>query len=175
MKNRKSYQISLLILVILLIFKNPFTACTHDNLSFYKKILHDFDTSSYFVALNIKSPDYKGRAIIENNNLYQYLNKAKGLDKKEYIQFMIKTLSHHRALKLSGDDIIAWKFIKVQEVQSVMLVASRGLDNFIEYYFNGSVLNIVVTEIEQNAIISQLFYWKIPAKIGKMTGNLIIG
>jgi hypothetical protein len=37
------------------------------------------------------------------------------------------------------------------------------------------LLNYGITDIEQNAIINQLFYWEIPAKIGKLTGELIIG
>jgi hypothetical protein len=36
-------------------------------------------------------------------------------------------------------------------------------------------MNIGISEKEQNAVIDQLFYWEIPAKIDKLTGNLIIG
>ena len=173
--SRKFSRIHAVIFIIFIILKNPFTGCTNPNSSFYNKVLNDYDTSSYFIAVDIKSPFYKGRTIIENNNLYQFLHKTKGFDKEKYIYFMKRTLRHHRALKITDKDVITWKFIKVSESESVIHNADSGRDNFIANYFNGIVLNYGITDKEQNAIINQLFYWEIPAKIDKLTGNLIIG
>ena len=173
--NRKYAGFPVLIFLVLIVFKNPFTACTKVNSAFYDKVLNDFDTSSYFIALDIKSPYYKGRAIIENNNLYLFLNKTKHFDKEKYKYFMKKILTHHRTLKFEDKDLIAWKFIKVYEVESVIQVANRGSDNFVANYFNGKVLNYGLTGKEQNAVINQLFYWEIPARTDKLTGDLIIG
>ena len=147
--SQKSFRIPGLIFILVLILKNPFIACSNPNSSFYNKILNDFDTTSYFIALDIKSPYYKGRTIIENNNLYMYLHKSK--------------------------DLVRQKFIKVDVLESVIYNANKGSDNFISKYFNGTVLNFGITEKEQNAIINQLFFWDIPAKIEKLTGELIIG
>lgn len=168
--NQKSCGITGLIFMILII-----TSCKNYNSSFYNKVLNDFDTTSYFIAVDIKSPFYKGRTIIENNNLYMYLNNTKGFDKGKYINFMKRILRHHRALKITDKDIVVWKFIKVTELVSVIHVADQGRDNFVANYFNGTVLNFGITDIEQNAIINQLFYWEIPAKIDKLTRELIIG
>ena len=88
---------------------------------------------------------------------------------------MKRTLRHHRALKITDKDIIVWKFIKVTELESVIKAAYRGRDNFVANYFNGTVINYGITDIQQNAIINQLFYWEIPAKIDKLTGDLMIG
>src|SRR5664279_2133184 len=52
--SRKSYRIPGLIFILFLILKNPFISCTNPNSSFYNKILNDFDTTSYFIALDIK-------------------------------------------------------------------------------------------------------------------------
>jgi hypothetical protein len=164
-----------LIFIIFIILKNPFISCTNAHSSFYNKILNDYDTTSYFIAVDINSPFYKGRTIIENNQLYQYLHKTKGYDKEKYIYYMKSTLRHHRALKITDKDIIDWKFMKVSDLESVILIANHGRDNFIAHYFNGIVLNYGVTEEEQNAVINQLFYWDIPAKFDKVTGDLIIG
>ena len=166
----KSYGIPGLIFMIFIIM-----SCKNPNSPFYNKVLNDFDTTSYFIAVDIKSPFYKGRTIIENNNLYQYLHKTKGFYKGKYIYFLKRTLRHHRALKITDKDIVVWKFIKVTELESVMHIADRGRDNFVANYFNGTVLNSVITDVEQNAVINQLFYWGIPAKIDKLTGELIIG
>ncbi len=173
--NRNSCGIPVLILVIFIILKNPFIACTNANSPFYDKVLNDFDTTGYFIALDIKSPSYKGPALIGNNNLYLFLHNTKGLDKKRYKSFMKRILTHHRALKIEDKDFDMWKFMKVHEIESVIQIANKGSDNFVAYYFNGRVLNYGLPEEEQNAVIYQLFYWEIPAKIDKLTGNIIIG
>jgi hypothetical protein len=163
------------VFIIFLILMNPFSGCTKVNTAFYDKILNDFDTNSYFVALDIKSTSYKGRVIIENNNLYQYLSKTKGLTREKYQSFMRRILVHHKVLKIDYKDLSASNFIKVAEVASVIQIASRGVNYFVANYFNGVVLNYGITEIERNAIINQLFYWDYPSKIDTQTGNLIIG
>jgi uncharacterized protein YggU (UPF0235/DUF167 family) len=137
--------------------------------------LSDFDTTSYFIALDIKAPTYKGRAIIENKKLYLFLNKTKGLDKEKYKTFMTGLLSHRKSLKIENKDLLDSKFLKVYNVESIIRNSDKGRDSFISYYFNGKILNFVLTEKEQNAVINQLFYWEIPAKIDKLTGYLIIG
>lgn len=166
----KSYGIPALIFMIFILI-----SCKNPNSSFYNKVLNDFDTTSYFIAVDIKSTFYKGCAIIENNNLYLYLHKTKGFDKVKYTYFMKRTLRHHRALKITDQDIVDLKFIKVTELEGVIHIANSGRDNFVANYFNGTVLNSGITYIEQNAIIDQLFYWEIPVKIDKLTGELIIG
>jgi hypothetical protein len=88
---------------------------------------------------------------------------------------MKRTLRHHRALKIKDGDLVEWKFIKVPLMENVLRIAEKGTDNFVANYFNGIVMNIGISEKEQNAVIDQLFYWEIPAKIDKLTGNLIIG
>jgi hypothetical protein len=150
-------------------------SCKNPNSPFYNKVLNDFDTTSYFIAVDIKSPSYKGRTIIENNNLYLFLNKKKGIHQRRYLSFMEKTLIHHRALKIDDKDFVMWKFIKVYDSESVLRTADLGRDSFVANYFNGTVLKYGYTEKEQNAVINQLFYWEIPAKIDKLTGELIIG
>jgi nitrous oxide reductase len=154
---------------------NPFSACTKVNTAFYDKILSDFDTNSYFVALDIKSSSYKGRVIIENNNLFQYLNKTKGLTREKYQSFMRRILVHHKVLKIDNKDFFASNFIKVSEVASVTQIANHGVNYFVANYFNGVVLNYGIPENERNAIINQLFYWDYPSKIETQSGNLIIG
>ena len=173
--SRKHYGIPVLISVLFIILNNQFTACTNMNSPFYNQVLNDFYTTSYFIAVDIKSPFYKGRTIIENNNLYLFLNKTKGFHKQRYLSYMERTLTHHRSLKIDDKDFAMWKFIKVYELESVIQNTDRGRDNFVANYFNGTLMKYGFTEKEQNAVINQLFYWGIPAKIDKLTGELIIG
>jgi len=171
----KSSGIRGIIFIIFMILINPFIACTNVNSPFYNQVLNDFDTTSYFIAVDIKSPSYKGRAIIENNNLYLFLNKKRGFHNRRYLSYMERTLTHHRSLKIDDKDFAMWKFIKVYELESVIQNTDRGRDNFVANYFNGTLMKYGFTEKEQNAVINQLFYWGIPAKIDKLTGELIIG
>lgn len=171
----KSSGILGLVFIIFIILKNPFIACTNMNSPFYNKVLNDFDTTSYYIALDIKSQSYNGRIIIENNNLYLFLNKTMGFDKERYKSYMKRVLTHHKALKIEDKDFYTWKFIKVFELESVIHFADQGRDNFVAHYFNGIVLNDGISDKEQNAVINQLFYWEFPAKIDKLTGDLIIG
>jgi len=60
-------------------------------------------------------------------------------------------------------------YISCTSSNSAFYEADHGRDNFVAYYFNGKVLNWVLPEEEQNAVISQLFYWEIPVKIDKLT------
>ncbi len=169
------YKTSGIVLIVILLLGNLFTSCTNVDKPFYNKVLNDFDSTSYFISLNIKSPSYKGRAIIENKDLYSFLHKTRGYDKNRYLSFMKRTLAHYRALKINDEDIDAWNFKKVYLVESVLRNANNGKNNFVTYYFTGTVLKYGIPERERNAIIDQLFYWEYPAKIDKVTGNLIIG
>jgi hypothetical protein len=175
LKTGQYFSITGVAFIIFLILINPFSACTKVNTAFYDKILSDFDTNSYFVALDIKSSSYKGRVIIENNNLFQYLNKTKGLTREKYQSFMRRILVHHKVLKIDNKDFFASNFIKVSEVASVTQIANHGVNYFVANYFNGVVLNYGIPENERNAIINQLFYWDYPSKIETQSGNLIIG
>lgn len=152
-----------------------FYGCNNVNNGFYSRVLNDFDSTSYFIALDIKSPSYRGRAIIENDNLYRFLNKTRGYDKGKYISYMKRILMHNRKLKIKDKDFDLWSFMKVFEIEKVVLAANRGRDNFIANYFNGSLLNYGISDEERNAIINQLFYWGVPARFDPITGNLVIG
>lgn len=149
-------------------------SCSHGNTSFYDTVLNDFDSSSYYVALNIKSPDYKGRVIIENNDLYHYLNKTKGLDKIKYHALMLKILVHNRYLRVDDTDLSKWKFIKVPLVNSVIFNANKGVNSFIAQYFNGVVLNAGLSYDEIHAVINQLFFWGIPIRTDPMTNQILL-
>jgi hypothetical protein len=151
-----------------------FYSCSNGNTAFYNTVLNDFDSSSYYVALNIKSPDYKGRVIIENDDLYKYLNKTKGLDKIRYHSMMQKILTHRRYLKVDDKDLLGWKFIEVPQVNSVIFSANKGVNSFIAQYFNGVVLNAGLSYDEIHAVINQLFYWGIPIRVDPVSHQLLL-
>ena len=175
MKKLKIFQILSSVPLFILSLTISFTGCTNKNMAFYNKILNDFDTNSYFIAVNINTPLYKGRALIENNTLYSFLKKTEGYNKSKYQSVMRRILVHHRTLKIDIKANAMLDFIKVPEMEDVIHNANSGVDNFIAHYFDGVMLNYGISDKEENAIINQLFYWNIPSKIDKITHELIIG
>ncbi len=169
------YRFFALMALMLVIIFYSLTSCTRADNKFYKQVLSDFDSSAYFIALNVKSPEYRGRVIIKNNNLYGFLHEGKGLSKTKYMSYMTRILSHNRSMRIKDRDFLKWKFIRVTEVESVDLVANEGRDKFVDHFFNGVVLNYGIPEEERNSIINQLFFWSIPARFDQLTGDLMIG
>lgn len=169
LSSRKLTNILFLLIVIMMY------SCTKPDTTFYDTVLGNINKGSYFVAFNIRSPSYKGRIVIQNENLYNFLHNTKGLDTLKYKTYMEKILVHKRTIKIKENDLSKWNFHKVEDVPSVILNANTGSDNFIDHYFDGIVLKYGITEEEMYAVINQLFYWQIPCKIGSETGELLIG
>jgi hypothetical protein len=150
-------------------------SCSKTDTSFYDKVLSDFGKNSYFIALDVKASSYKGRVIIQNNDLYGFLNKTRSWDSASYVTNMEKILIHRKALTIHNTDLSIWKFRQVKEINSVYLKAGKGVNSFIENYFEGKVLKSSIMEDEMNAVINQLFYWYIPARFDNLSGELLIG
>jgi hypothetical protein len=149
-------------------------SCTEKNNSFYDKVLNDFGKHSDFIAIDIKSHQYKGRVIIENNDLYTLMNQTKAWDKAVYKQKIERLLMHRRSLNIGNTDLLKAKFLKVKQINNVYISASKGVNSFISDYFTGIVFNYSVAEDEMYAVINQLFYWNIPAKFDDVSGQLLL-
>lgn len=149
-------------------------SCTEKDNSFYDKVLGDFGRHSDFIAIDIRSHQYTGRAIIENNDLYTFLNNTKGWDTTVYKSKIEKILLHRRKLNLGNADLLKAKFFKVREMNTVYLKAAKGVNSFISDYFDGTVFNYSVPEDEMYAVIDQLFYWNVPVKFDNISGQLLL-
>ena len=150
------------------------SSCSKSNDEFLNKVLNDFNEKSYFIAFDVKSNDYKGRVIIQNNDLYNFFNNTKGWDTTRYKDQMKKILVHRRTLKLNDNDLLKWHFLKVKLISSVLINASKGVNSFLENYFEGTMFKADVNQEAMNAVINQLFYWEIPVKLDSVTGQLML-
>jgi hypothetical protein len=164
----KKYSWLALVFVLCLI------SCAEKDTGFYDKVLNDYGKTSYYIALNIRSAQYKGKAIIQNNDLYNFINGSTPLDKSSYVTKLKNILLHGKELNIDGHDLLKWKFLKVNEMNSVYLNAGKGLNAFISTYFDGSLFKPGISPEETNAVINQLFYWKVPVKIDGASGELLI-
>lgn len=145
-----------------------------NNTKFYDKVLNDFNRYSYFVAVDIKSTTFNGPVIIENDDLFFYLNQTEGVDKNQFKVKVKEKLVNHSAIDIGNSDLTKWDFIKITEIQSINNISAKGADEFIKTYFDGDVLKDGVTDNERAAIIYQLFKWEISSKLDDETGYLVI-
>lgn len=137
--------------------------------SFIDKVLNDFNKYSHFVS--IKSID-SNIYVVENDDLYYFLKEKKSFSKKRYRKEIRSKL-----IAQSSIDIVSPNedFIKVMNLPSVSDNAKKGIDDFIEIYFdNKKTLKDGITDNERATIINQLFIWKIACKIDDETGYLMI-
>ena len=153
-------------------------SCTTGNDEFIKKVISDFDMYSFFVSIEVKSPAYKGKAIIENYELYYYYNQTQNINKKKYQVIMYRMLREKLTLNIKNEDFTEFNFLIVPDDITINANAQEGVENFIKIYFEGRVLkdNITdnITDNERYAIISQLYNFNVASKIDDETGYLVL-
>lgn len=157
----------------LLLFAILFS-CTQKDTMFLDTVLDDFDRYSYFIAVKLESPDYKGQVIIENDDLYYYFEQSQSLSRSAYKDMMFNKLRSNESLNIESTDLERWNFYKIPSIASVAQNAEKGVEAFIKSYFDGRVLKDGITDDERTAIIARLYEWKIPSKIDDETGYLVI-
>ncbi|MEQ1607091.1 MAG: hypothetical protein ABL999_19675 [Pyrinomonadaceae bacterium] len=71
--------------------------------AFFDRILNDRDCRQcYFVSLEVSSLQYSGKVIIENDELFSFIRDTKGLNGKEYSEFMKDLLMSGKSLMLDS-------------------------------------------------------------------------
>lgn len=145
-----------------------------ENKKFIKEVISNFDRYSYFVSMEVESPEYKGKVIIENKDLYNYYNQTQNIDKKKYQETMYRLLKTKSTLKIKKEDFKKFNFLIIYNDTAIISNTRMGVDSFIKTYFNGRVLKDNITDKERNIIISKLYDFNIVSKIDDETGYLVI-
>ena len=114
------------ILLILLL-----SSCMNNTPTFFDKLLNDFDRYSLFISIKINSLEYSGRVIIENDDLFYYLNQTQKLDKEQYKKVIKEKLIKDGPLDIGKASLVKWNFIKVANIESVNKNAKKGLMNLL--------------------------------------------
>lgn len=158
-----------------LLLSTPYYAISMDNDTiFYNKVLNDFSNHSYFLHVQIKSKEYSGDAIIENESLFYFLYKTRKINKMDYVIFMKNAIMNNDTLSIGDYNLEEWGFSIVSKSEEVDSIAYYGIDSFIRHYFIKNVMIDGVSDEKRSSIILWLFKWKIPSKIDDETGFLII-
>ena len=140
---------------------------------FYSKLVNDFDRNSLFISINMEFLDYKGRVIVENDDLFNYLSKTRKIDKEQYKKLITQKLKKNEAIVFLNSKVSS-EFSKVVSLPIVNKNDQMNPEEFIKQYFNGRVLKDGISDEERTAIVQKLFDWKIAVKIDDETGYLII-
>lgn len=136
---------------------------------FYHKITNDFRDNSYFILIKLKN---NRKYVIENDDLFLYYWRTKKYSREQYIKEIKSMLSEHAVVEI---DKITSSFIKAPNLRIVNSYAKKGIDKFIDTYFdNRKTLKNGITDDERIAIIQKLFEWKIASYIDDETGYLVL-
>jgi len=137
--------------------------------TFIDKVLTDFERYSYYVSFSMTNGE---RYIIENDDLFYYLQKQNTFSREQYKKEIKEKLINGSSIEIKN---LNSNFIKVSNVPSVEANAEKGLDEFIKIYFdNSKTLKDGIADDERTAIIQKLFKWEIASKIDDETGYLVI-
>ena len=148
--------------------------CNANISMFTDRIINNFDKNSFFISINVKTREFKGPVIIENDDLFYYYQQKKHYTKSVYKDFIVQKLRTNESFNVNDTDFLTWNFYKVPSIIAITKNAEKGVDVFIQTYFNGRVLKDNITDEERIAIIYQLFKWEIVSYIDDETGYLVI-
>jgi hypothetical protein len=143
--------------------------------SFFDRLVHDRGPHSYYLVIHVDSPNYKGKAIIENDGLLLFLYQTQGIRQEKYPSFAKNLLINKSWLKTKNRTLQRWGFRKITKIKSVDDVAAKGKEEFLRYYFAGKagrVLEEETSDDQRNAIIEKLFEWQIATSHDDLTGRL---
>lgn len=128
------------------------------DVSFIDKILNDFKSNSKYLSLNIKSYDFTGSAIIENDDLYTYFQIKKKGTKEDYKLYVKDILNKKTYIDLGDESIKKLGFIKVKESKKIKCKLKKGLDKFVKIYFNEDLTEKGITNEEEKAFLIKILF-----------------
>lgn len=141
--------------------------------SFFEKVSSNFDRYSYFLVIEVRSAGQQGAYVIENDDLFRYLQTNQPIEQEMYQQMVTDKLTHHLPFDINPplpqDKFMPWK-----PNERVDRVAKKGRKEFLKTYFRGIALKDGISDDERTAIIRKLFQWEIPSMIDDETGYLVI-
>jgi hypothetical protein len=119
---------------------------------FYERVLGHLDCRyCYFLVVNINSPGFDGKVVVENDALFAYLTTAGGVAKSDYKNVMLDYLRENRALTIKdakpngdkayliGKGIDKYQFRILEPSQIFEDNSSKGCVSLVRHYFSPSL------------------------------------
>ena len=148
----------------------------------YDDLLEEFkvNRANNLIFLDIDSDAYKGRAAIENADLFLFLKKTKGINEKTYKLFVKDLLENNKKLNVCTSNLEEARFILLKgQYKQVNETAKKGKDAFIKQYFQEELIKYdIINEVKDigvmYAIADKLFEWKITTYVDDITALIAI-
>jgi hypothetical protein len=166
--------ILLIIGCIYLIVDNAYLFDQGEEAAFIKDVISDTDNiHTPWISINVESPEYNGKAVIENKDLLFYFYKTQGIYqdgeymsiRDEYKKMVYRLLKKKSTLKIKREnDFASYGFHIVPNDTAVAVNAQKGAEHFIKIYTkeNGYLIKDgKVVDEELYAVISQLYDFNI--------------
>lgn len=118
--------------------------CKSQVFDFYDKVL-GFDDCRYcyFISLDVSSDEYTGKVIIENDDLYIFLNKTKGFEKEQYKKFVKELLVSKKPLILENATLDKENyFLNVDKVSEKKFRVLKDSDKFESFFSEGCIATV---------------------------------
>ncbi|MDR2728846.1 MAG: hypothetical protein LBB56_06915 [Chitinispirillales bacterium] len=143
---------------------------------FIKKIIHNNSRDGFYVSVDIESQEYNGKVVVDIGNLYWYFYKTRDLNREESKGIMYWVLKEKLTLKIAkcNFNCIQSYFSIIHDDTAIISNAQKGIDHFIETYFNGRYIKKDIALGSRNAIINQLYNFNIASQNDCESGYLKI-
>jgi len=102
--NKLPYVSQLVIIVILFLSSNIFGQTTDVQENPFLDGIFGYDCSRYcyFLVLNVDSDSFVGKVAIESGNLFLFVKKTKGFDRKGYVKYVKDLITNGKTLFLEN-------------------------------------------------------------------------
>ena len=152
---------------------------TYKDSLYINNVLHDSLPGDFYIAFNIKAPDYVGKVLIKPFDLGYFFTKTREKDRPDFKQIMRDVLLRNDTLVTSeriyrkAKNGYKYSFDKVIIDSNVERVAAEGKEAFLNYFFIRSDkqgtfnperfkgLSEAAKRRLASAVISKLFEWRI--------------
>lgn len=137
--------------------------CFGQSNKFYDTILeYERCRDCYFLSIEVASEKYSGKVVIENVDLFDFLNKTKGFDRKQYKEFVRDLLVNKKKLVLDksnvGSDgtflkikgVSEHEFRVVNEIPDIEAISAQGCVAFVRHYFLAEPIESAVAPVSED-------------------------
>ncbi|MGB7067861.1 MAG: hypothetical protein WBD22_00010 [Pyrinomonadaceae bacterium] len=116
----------------------------------------------YFLSIDVASEKYSGNVVIENDDLFGFLNKTRGLDKTQYKEFAKDLLVNKKKLVLDKSNVESdgtflkikgvseHEFRVVNEIPDIEAVSAQGCVAFVKHYFPAESIEAAVAPVSED-------------------------
>ncbi len=150
-----------------------YNSIVQNDTAFYSSVLDDFSTHSNFISILVKSEDSVLQYVVENAVLYRYLYQKTKFSEVDYKRLVFKKMTENLPLIIGTNLPPSFRLVSIDS--TILKNSTKSKQEFIDIYFKDSFcMKKEVNELQESAVIFQLFKWGIATKTDCETGFTIL-